>query len=59
MMCSAPSAKKAEARARHAKALLLARMGAARTASHGGITIARRQPTQGDSIALYAVAKTL
>ena len=53
------AAKKAEARARHTKALLLDRMGTARTASWGGTTIARRQPGRGDHINLITTAKEL
>lgn len=53
------AAKKAEARARLTKALVLDRMGTARTASWDGITVARRQPTRGETVTLYPVAKTL
>lgn len=53
------AAKKAEARARHTKTLLLDRMGTARTASWDGTIIARRQPGRGDSINLITTAKEL
>ena len=53
------AAKRAEARARHTKTLILDRMGAARHATYAGERIARRQPGRGDAINLIQTAKEL
>ena len=53
------AARKAEARARAAKTLLLDRMGTARHATYAGERIARRQPGRGDHINLIQTAKEI